>query len=174
MSSVQVQPSQARFFLEKIALPWFSHEHSLTKRVIEAIPPDKGDYRPDPVSRSAFELAWHIASAENRFLDAVASGEFDFSGSRPEWVRNSADVAKWYSENFDANIKRLEKLSDEQLLKIVDFRGIRQWPAVLFLQSGLHHTIHHRGQLSTYLRPMGVKVPSIYGQSYDDAQAAKR
>jgi|SRR5213594_4081845 len=172
MSSVQ--PAQARFFLENIALPWLKNEHSLTKRIIEAIPLDKGDYRPDPISRSAFELAWHIASAENRFLDAVASGEFNFAGTRPEWIQNSADIAKWYAENFEANIKRLEGLPNDQLVKIVDFRGIRQWPAVLHLQSGLHHTIHHRGQLSTYLRPLGVKVPSIYGQSYDDAQAAKK
>src|SRR5262249_19547673 len=125
-----LQPAQARFFLEQIALPWFSHEHLLTKRVIEAVPVDKGDYRPNEVSRTAFELAWHIASAENRFLDAVGSGAFDFSGSRPEWVRHSADVAKWYGENFEANIKRLQALSDDQLVKIVDFRGIRQWPAV--------------------------------------------
>ena len=169
-----LEHSQARFFLEQVALPWFSHEHPLTKKVIESIPLDKGDYRPDPISRTAFELAWHIVMAENRFLDAVASGEFDYSGTRPEWVRNSADVAKWYAEKFQSNIQRLEKLSDEQLVRIVDFRGIRLWPAVLHLQSGLHHTIHHRGQLSTYFRPMGLKVPSIYGQSYDDAQAAKK
>jgi len=169
-----LQPDQARFFLETIALPWFSHEQPLTKRIIEAIPLDQGDFRPDAISRTAFELAWHIVSAENRFLDAVASGQFDYSGTRPEWVRNSADVAKWYTENFEANMKRLHQLSDDQLVKIVDFRGIRQWPAVLYLQSGLNHTIHHRGQLSTYMRPMGVKVPSIYGQSYDDAQAAKK
>jgi uncharacterized damage-inducible protein DinB len=166
--------ANARFFLEHIALPWLKNEHPLTKRIIEAIPVDKGDYRPDPVSRPAFELAWHIASAENRFLDAVASGEFNYSTARPEWIRTSADVAKWYSDAFQANIQRLERLADDQLLKIVDFRGIRQWPAVLYLQSGLHHTIHHRGQLSTYMRPMGVKVPSIYGQSYDDAQAASK
>jgi uncharacterized damage-inducible protein DinB len=167
-----LQPAQARLFFD-IAVPWLKQEQPLTKRIIEAIPLDKGDYRPDPISRTAFELAWHIASAENRFLDAVASGEFNFSGTKPESIRNSADVAGWYTKNFEANVRRLEELSDEQLVKIVDFRGIRQWPAVLYLQSGLHHTIHHRGQLSTYLRPMGVKVPSIYGQSYDDAQAAK-
>src|SRR5262249_3531606 len=163
-------PAQARFFLEQVAVPWFKHEHPVTMRVIEAVPADKGDYRPDPVSRSAFELAWHIASAENRFLDAVAAGEFNFNSPKPDWIRNSADVSKWYAENFETNIKRVEQLTDDQLIKIVDFRGIRQWPAVLFLQSGLNHTIHHRGQLSTYLRPLGLRVPSIYGQSYDDAQ----
>jgi uncharacterized damage-inducible protein DinB len=172
MAALQLE--QARFYLEGVALPWMKNEHPLTKRVIEAIPVDKGDYRPDAISRTAFELAWHIASAENRFLDAVAAGEFNFSSTRPESIQNSADVAKWYAENFEANVKRLEKLSNEQLVKIVDFRGIRQWPAVIFLLSGMSHTIHHRGQLSQYLRPMGAKVPSIYGMSYDDAQAAAK
>jgi len=172
MSSLR--PEQARFYLESIALPLLKAEHAVTKRIIEALPVDRGDYRPDAISRTAFELAWHIASAENRFLEAVAAGEFNFSGTRPDWIRNSGDVAKWYAEAFETNMKRLEQLSDEQLLKVVDFRGIRQWPAVLHLQSGMSHTIHHRGQLSQYLRPMGAKVPSIYGQSYDDAQAAKK
>src|SRR5216117_744629 len=122
MSSLE--STQARFFLEQIALPWFKNEHPLTKRVIEAVPLDKGDYRPDPISRTAFELAWHIAAAENRFLDAVAAGEFNFSGTKPDWIQNSADVGKWYAENFAANINRLEQLSDEQLVKVIDFRGI--------------------------------------------------
>jgi uncharacterized damage-inducible protein DinB len=48
-----------------------------------------------------------------------------------------------------------------------------QSPAVVFLQIALNHSIHHRGQLSVYLRPMGSKVPSIYGESYDAAEARK-
>ena len=55
----------------------------------------------------------------------------------------------------------------------MDFRGMFKNQAFTFLQAGLHHTIHHRGQLSTYLRPMGGKVPAIYGESYDSAQAKK-
>jgi uncharacterized damage-inducible protein DinB len=80
MSSVE--PQQARFFFEGVALPWLRNEHPVTKKIIEAVPIDKGDYRPNEVSRTAFELAWHIASAENRFLDAVAAGKFDFSGGK--------------------------------------------------------------------------------------------
>ena len=83
-------------------------------------------------------------------------------------------VAKWYAETFEMNFNRLTKLSSGQLVKIIDFRGIRQMPAVIYLLSGMSHTIHHRGQLATYLRPMGAKVPSIYGMSYDDAQAAAK
>jgi len=59
------------------------------------------------------------------------------------------------------------------LLKIVDFRGMFQQPAVTYLSFVMHHSVHHRGQLSMYLRPMGAKVPAIYGESYDSAEARK-
>ena len=59
----------------------------------------------------------------------------------------------------------------DQLVKVVDFRGMMQLPAIAFLQLSLLHSSHHRGQLSTYLRPMGAKVPAIYGESYDSAKA---
>ena len=75
-----LHPDQATFLLH-MTLSSYRNEHTLTKRVIEAIPLDKGDYRPDAVSKSALELAWHIASTEQRFLDAVAAGEFNLSPS---------------------------------------------------------------------------------------------
>jgi uncharacterized damage-inducible protein DinB len=70
-------------------------------------------------------------------------------------------------------METLTKLSTDELLKIVDFRGMMQLPAVMFLGLMLHHSVHHRGQLSMYLRPMGAKVPSMYGESYDAAEARK-
>ncbi len=172
------QPEEATFLLNGVLLPALKNEQAVTKRVIEAIPAEvtaeKGDYRPDPCAKSGLELAWHIASAEHRFLDAVASGEFNLAPMpRPENVRNSAEIAKWYAESLEKDVDKLTKLSGEQLNKIVDFRGLFQLPAVVFVQIGLNHTIHHRGQLSTYLRPMGGKVPAIYGESYDSAEAKK-
>ena len=92
---------------------------------------------------------------------------------RPESIKDSADLAVWYTDNFASHLDTLSKLSNEQLLKIVDFRGMFQLPAVMYLNFILHHTVHHRGQLSTYLRPMGAKVPAIYGESYDSAEARK-
>jgi len=68
-------------------------------------------------------------------------------------------------------MQKLEGLGGETLAKMVDFRGMFQLPAVGFLQLAMNHSIHHRGQLSMYLRPMGAKVPSIYGESYDVTQA---
>jgi uncharacterized damage-inducible protein DinB len=142
--------------------------------VIEAIPVGKGDYRPDPNAKSAEELAWHIAAAEKRFYNGIADGGFDFSPvPKPDSIKTSADIAKWYGEMIDAVMPRLQKMTPEQLAKVLDFRGMFQMPAVVFFQTAISHSIHHRGQLSVYLRPMGGKVPAIYGESYDSAEARK-
>lgn len=170
MSSPQLTPEQATFILS-LALPTLKTEHQTTKRVIEAIPLDKGDYRPDAVSKTALELAWHTVAAEQRFLSGIPAGMFNFSPiHRPDSISNSAGIAAWFDESFAANLPKLEGLSGEPLTKMIDFRGMFQLPAVSFIQLALNHTIHHRGQLSMYLRPMGAKVPSIYGESYDAAQ----
>lgn len=165
---------QATFLLHGVYLPGLKGEHRITKTVIEAIPVDKGDYRPDQISMSALGMAWHIVMAENRFIDAVLTGAFDLSPyPMPESIKDSKDLLALYSENFESRIAKLEKMSSEDLLKIVDFRGMFQLPAVMYLGFILHHSVHHRGQLSMYLRPMGAKVPSIYGESYDAVEARK-
>jgi uncharacterized damage-inducible protein DinB len=169
-----LQPDQAGFLLHTVFLPGFKNEHRITKTVIAAIPPDKSDYRPDEISKTALELAWHIAATEMRFMDAVAAGEFEFTPRpRPDTVKTPDDLNRWYTENFDQRIEKLSQLSNEHLAKIVDFRGMFQLPAVMFVNFVQQHSVHHRGQLSMYLRPMGAKVPSIYGESYDAAQARK-
>lgn len=151
-----------------VELPSLTAERPVTRAVIAAIPPDKCDYTPDPVTRSALELAWHIVMAENRFLEAVADGAFDLTPRpRPDTVRSPADVNAWYDERLPRNLERLKAVSGDDLAKPIDFRGILRLPAVVFLRIGLSHTIHHRGQLSMYLRPMGAPVPSIYGESFD-------
>ena len=167
-----LQPDQANFLLHGIYLPGLRNEHRITKTVIEAIPADQGGYRPDAVSRGALDLAHHIAATEMRFMDAVLAGEFNLSPRPlPDSIRNSQDLAAWYADQFEQKFGELANMSSEHLLKVVDFRGMFQLPAVMYLGFILHHTVHHRGQLSTYLRPMGAKVPAIYGESYDSAQA---
>jgi uncharacterized damage-inducible protein DinB len=169
-----IQPDQADFLLQGVYLPGIRNEHRITKAVIEAIPLDKGDYRPDAISKTAMELAWHIVVTEMRFMDAIAAGEFDFTPKpRPDSVKNSQDLLAWYTDNFETRFGSLTKLSNDQLRKIVDFRGVFELPAVMYLGFILHHTVHHRGQLSMYLRPMGAKVPAMYGESYDSAEARK-
>jgi uncharacterized damage-inducible protein DinB len=171
MPTPQITPDQAKFAFA-MALPTLKSEHQTTKRVIEAIPLDKGDYRPDAISKTALELAWHIVASEKRFLAGISAGAFDFTAiPRPASAANSAGIVAFFDQTFAENLQKLEALGGEQLTKMVDFRGMFQMPAVGFLQLAMHHTVHHRGQLSMYLRPMGAKVPAIYGESYDTTQA---
>jgi len=86
----------------------------------------------------------------------------------PSQLRSPADVAAWYENNVPPLVDRLSDLSDEQLLREVPFFGLMSWPAVGYLLLAIVHGVHHRGQLSAYLRPMGGKVPSIYGGSADE------
>jgi uncharacterized damage-inducible protein DinB len=165
---------QAKFLLHDVYLGTLKNESRTTKKILEAVPADKSKFRPDPASRSAIELARHIAAADNRFVETVINGVFDTNPAMiPENVKTPAEIAAWYEQRYAKNFEALTKVTSEQLVKIVDFRGMFQWPAVKFLMFGLHHTIHHRGQLSSYLRCMDSKVPAIYGESYDSAEARK-
>ena len=167
-----IQPAQAEFLLQTIFLPGLKNEHRITRAVIEAIPSEKADYRPDEVSKSAMDLAWHIVATEMRFMDAVVAGAFDFTPRpRPESLKTTEDLTAWYDDQFQSRFEKLATLSGEQLVRIVDFRGMFQLPAVMYLNFVIQHSIHHRGQLSMYLRPMGAKVPAFYGESFDSAAA---
>ena len=148
-------------------LDGIAREAECTKKVIAAVPDAKSDYRPDPHARTAKELAWHIANTDIQFLDGIAELRFDMASpdKKPE---TSAEVVAWYDENIKRGIARVQELTAEQLLTPVEFFGVFNLPAVLYLGFLNNHSIHHRGELATYLRPMGSKVPSIYGGSYDE------
>jgi len=160
-------PVQAKAVAECL-LADFDNESAATKRVIGAIPAGKESYAPDPKNMTALDLAWHIARADAFFLNSIADGKFVRSNSeRPGNLRSAQDIIAWYETNVPPALTRVKSLSSEQLAQIVDFFGVVQMPAVNCLLFMTKHTAHHRGQLSAYLRPMGAKVPAIYGQSAD-------
>jgi uncharacterized damage-inducible protein DinB len=169
---LEMTPEQAAFWL-RLYLDTLKYESRITKNVIQAIPPDQCDYRPDPFAKSAMELARHIVIADNRFIETVTSGIFDTTSTIPDTVKTPAELAEWYVERHARNLTTLAAATHDQLVTVVDFRGIFKRPAYTFVMTGLHHTIHHRGQLSSYLRSMGGKVPAIYGESYDSAEAKR-
>ena len=153
--------------LRAVMLDGFKNEAETTKKVIAAIPDAKSDYRPDPNARTAKELAWHLANTDVQFLDGIA--DLNFKMEAPEHKpQTSAEVVAWYDEHVKRGIARVEALSAEQLLTPVVFFGVFNMPSVFYLGFLNNHSIHHRGELATYLRPMGSKVPSIYGGSYDE------
>ena len=159
---------QAEFLLHQVYLPQLQNERKTTRRVIEAIPADKCGYRPDPTSKTALELAWHLASSECFFLNSVAAGKFEPGGAMPENIKTSADVLKWYDENTAKATAAVSALKGDALTRNIDFRGVFNFPAIVYVGLMNNHSIHHRGQLATYLRPMGAKVPRIYGGSADE------
>jgi len=168
-----ITAENALFMLHTMYLPTMKTESRITKSVLAAVPFDQSEYRPDPHSKTAIELVRHIANADNFFVQAVLHGEFKPGTLIPESAKTPGEIASWYEEHYAKNFEALTKATPEQLTKVIDFRGLFQWPGLSFLMFGLHHTIHHRGQLSSYLRCMGAKVPAIYGESYDSEQAKK-
>jgi uncharacterized damage-inducible protein DinB len=144
-------------------------EMETTKKVIAAVPENKRDYRPDPHARTAWELAWHVAEADVHFLDSIADLKFTMGepahANKPATI---AEMAAWYDREMKRAIARVRAMSPAQQATPVDFAGIFKMPAVFYLSFLNNHSIHHRGQLAVYLRPMGAKVPSIYGGSFDE------
>jgi len=169
----EMTAENALFFLHGMYLGTLKNESRITQSVLAAVPAERADYRPDPHAKTAIELVRHVANADNFFVEAVLNGVFKPGTLIPETAKTPHEIASWYEEHYAKNFAALTKASPEQLTKIIDFRGLFQMPAVNFLVFGLHHTIHHRGQLSSYLRCMGAKVPAIYGESYDSEQAKK-
>ena len=147
----------------------FENEMRTTLRVIEAVPHDHLDYRPDSKSKTGLGLVRHITLEDEWLLNCIANGEFTPPPDDSDacGIMNPADAVARYKERVPAALDRVRAMSGEQVANVVDLFGMIQAPGVNFLAMTVKHSVHHRGQLSTYLRPMGGKVPGIYGPSAD-------
>jgi uncharacterized damage-inducible protein DinB len=161
-------PDQATFLMNEVYIPQIKHEQKTTRRVIESVPDDQRDYRPADKSMTAWELATHLAASEIFFMSGACNGAFNRADAAiPETVKTPADLAAWYEENHQNVVAKLSALTGEELLKNIPF-AIFNLPAINYAGLMINHSVHHRGQLSAYLRPMGAKVPRIYGGSADE------
>jgi uncharacterized damage-inducible protein DinB len=141
-------------------------EYVTTKKIIAAIPEAKKNYRPDEHARTAFELAAHLASADVWFLNGIIKGEFIPEADHK--FGSVAEIVAYYDKEFPAALAKVKALPAEKLSKTIPAFGMFNLPAAAYLAFVNNHSIHHRGQLAAYLRPMGSKVPNIYGGSYDE------
>lgn len=158
----------ATFLLDTLEM-----EIGITAGVLAAAPGERLDYRPDGTSKTALGLLRHITLEDEWILNAVADGRF---APQPDdsdacGLMTPADAVACYKERIPRAIARVRGVSGEDLLREIDFFGAFKMPALGFLSLMLRHSAHHRGQLSSYLRAMGGKVPSIYGPSADSAMA---
>ena len=155
------------FAYRELILSTIVAESKTTKKVIASVPEVSKDYRPDRLSRTARELAWHVVYNDVRLLNFVADLKFE-PGNDGTVPPSLADIVKWYDENLPRAVKRVRDLTPQQLLTPVSFFGFMTEPVFRYLVLINNHSIHHRGQLAAYIRPAGGKVPSIYGPSADE------
>jgi len=162
--------SNREFFIQK-----WEEEFPAFVRVFRALPPNRLDYRPHPKSRSAAELVAQLVSAQQSCIELCTNRKSFYNGLRwkePGQFGGIEDMTAAYERDHDLLSSQLRALEPEAwyhpawliqgdgdiLLK--DTIGGLLWIA-------LFDFVHHRGQLSTYIRPMGGTVPSIYGPSAD-------
>ena len=163
--------AQAQFLAQYLCKLW-EGEFSATAKSSRRFQTTSVRYRPDEKSRTAWELASHIATSDIWFIDSVVAGSFVFDPAvakqRESLFNSVADIVAYYKKEFPAALGRVRALPADKLAATVDFFGIMQMPNATYLGFANNHSVHHRGQLAAYLRAMGSKVPAIYGDSADE------
>ena len=149
----------------------FEREHPITKKVLRAYPADKGAYKNHPNNNTALQIAWTFV-IENNVAMAALKGPLQLSGGFPPPPAKFEDVIDAYEKTskqlLDAVMATPESRLGEKIAFPTGKNQMGEMPVIDFLWFMLMDSIHHRGQLSVYIRPAGGKVPSIYGPSGDE------
>ncbi len=155
---------------ERFLQVW-EQEFQTTLKVLKAYPANRLDLKPAEKSRSAKELLWTFALEEKVFVTGAITGQFDFQNV-PNAPATLDEIVSAVEQAHKENVEKVRSLSDEDFERTVKFMvapkqvgDVRRGDMFQFLLSDM---IHHRGQLSVYLRMAGGKVPSIYGPSADE------
>jgi len=143
---------------------FWTNESATTRTVISRIP-EGSDYRPDPSSRTAHQIAWQIVCEERMIIESFETGVGVWAP--PPMPATIKEVLEAYETLSDSMPGRWANVPDERWDGTVEFFG-KQRPALPMAWGFLFDIVHHRGQITTYLRPMGSKVPQIYGPSFDE------
>ena len=143
---------------------FWTDETNTTGKVLSRIP-EGADYKPDPKSRTAQEIAWQIVCEERMIIEALENGKAEWAP--PPMPATMKEVLAAYEQQSAGIPQRWRALPAARWSGSLDFFG-KQRPASAMAWSFLFDIVHHRGQITTYLRPMGAKVPQIYGPSGDE------
>lgn len=150
---------------EKALFTKFWTDESKTTRNVIARIPEGSDYRPDAKSRTAQEIAWQIVCEEKMIIEALENGKADWAP--PPMPETMQEVLETYERQSADITRRWTAMPAEKWNGNLEFFGSER-PASPMAWSFLFDIVHHRGQISTYLRPMGSTVPQIYGPSGDE------
>ncbi|MGH7145124.1 MAG: DinB family protein [Planctomycetota bacterium] len=172
MQEAAINPTTAVAFRDMVVKGHWAMEAKNTAEVIRRIPADKTEFKPHEKSTPMGQLARHIFNSEAMFVDGLCDGKFDYQASMKKLGEHPADpkkLADQYVQWQEGAVARLMKLTPEQLVKPIQFHpSMPAMPAFQYLGWMTSHTIHHRAQLTVYLRLTGAKVPAIYGGSADE------
>jgi uncharacterized damage-inducible protein DinB len=153
----------------------FMSESALTRKMLERVPFDNIDWQPHQKSMTIQRLSSHIAEIPLWMTRILQETDFDFKSHRIErfFARDNPELLKRFDEVREQSSLALQKATDEQLLFKWSMRNgdqvyytLPRWVAIRNLV--FSHIIHHRGQLSVYLRLNQIPVPGMYGPSADE------
>ena len=158
-------------------LPEFDHEMVTTRSLLERVPQEHADWKPHAKSMGLGALASHIGNIPTYGVAAMSGSELDLSPDsdsplpRPGY-RNTPMLLRTFDEHVRQAREAIAAASDEQLREMWSLKNggqvVLQLPRAAVLRTlVMNHLIHHRGQLSVYLRLLDVRLPSIYGPSAD-------
>jgi uncharacterized damage-inducible protein DinB len=153
------------------------NEGATTRKVLERIPPETFDYKPHEKSMSMSRLATHVAEMHSWAVTAVKEPELDFAkfDYKPFEPKTTAELVGLFDKSYGDAIEALKGASDEiwsepWSLKNGDVTYFTMPKIAVMRSMVLNHIVHHRGQLSVYLRENNIPVPAMYGPSADEGQ----
>jgi uncharacterized damage-inducible protein DinB len=153
----------------------FKMESANTRKILERIPADKYSWKPHEKSMELLKLGRHVASTPIWVGRAINAAEFDVTKQPPAPApfKNADELLAYFDANVSEAIKVLENTPDEAFMKPWSLRGGEKifftMPVIGVVRSfALSHGVHHRGQLSVYLRLLDIPVPGMYGPSADE------
>ncbi|HEY7637689.1 MAG TPA: DinB family protein [Gemmatimonadales bacterium] len=160
--------------LERFRQVW-EMEAGLTTRLLEALPGDQYDFRPDPGGRSLGEMAWHLSEIEGYISYGITRDAVTFQEAPPnlQRPREIQLLAPGYRRVHDEAVARLKDLTDADLDREIRFADRRMPIRDILWGATLMHLIHHRGQLSLLCRLAGGKSPGIYGPNREEMAAMR-
>ncbi|HEX8147378.1 MAG TPA: DinB family protein [Pyrinomonadaceae bacterium] len=154
-------------------------EARTTRRILERVPEESFGWKPHAKSMSLGRLAAHVAELPELLIPALTQDEFDFGSGdfKPFEPKTTAELLEKFDRNIAAAAETLRRQPDERMgdnwkLRSGDHVLFEMPRAMVVRFVGLNHVIHHRGQLSVYLRLLDVPLPSIYGPSADEAPSS--
>lgn len=153
------------------------HEAAVTRTCLERIPAEKFDWKPHEKSMAFGRLASHIAEMFSWTSSTMEHAELDFSKMdyKPFEPKTTEELVEFLDKNVAEAITALKSSPDERFMENWTMRNAEQvyftMPKIAVMRSFvMNHIVHHRGQLSVYLRLNDIAVPSIYGPSADEGQ----